>query len=180
VIEDEIKEDDIEEITRRRPTSAEFRDVIGYFLTGVTIITTEHDGRPYGATASAVTSLSAEPPMLLVCMNKRSDTCRAVTSSRRFAVNILGANHADLAIRFAGKAPDKFDGVTTTGGPWRQPLLDGALAVLECEVTEMVTGGTHIVFLADVLGAQARSGAPLTYYRGRLGRVRLDDVDDPA
>jgi flavin reductase (DIM6/NTAB) family NADH-FMN oxidoreductase RutF len=159
----------------RRPTPDEFRKVIGHFASGVTVITTAHAGRLYGATASAVTSLSADPPMLLVCMNKQSDTGQAITLSGGFAVNILHEDHAHLAIHFAGKSPDKFGGVVTTTGRWHQPLLDGALATLECRVTQMVTGGTHVVFLADVLGATARPGAPLAYFRGRFGKLRLDD-----
>src|SRR5947209_20414786 len=95
----------------RALSSDEFRDVIGHFASGVTIVTALHDGRAFGTTASAVTSLSLEPPMLLICMNKQSETGRAVAASRRFGVNILGAHQAQLAERFARKGGDKFAGV---------------------------------------------------------------------
>src|SRR3954467_2835837 len=92
----------------RSLTSDEFREVISHFASGVTVITAVHDGRPYGTTASAVTPLSLEPPMLLICMNKQSETGRAAPQSGRFGVNILAANQADLAERFASNGGHKF------------------------------------------------------------------------
>lgn len=157
----------------RSLTSDEFRDVISHFASGVTVITVLHDGRAYGTTASAVTSLSLEPPMLLVCMNKQSETGRAVAQARQFAVNILGANQVDLAERFAQKGGDKFAGVAVTPGQWGEPLFDEALATLECRVAEETTGGTHYVFLAEVQSGTARRGAPLAYFKGEFGRLEL-------
>src|SRR4051795_9156164 len=131
-------------------------------------------GRPsYGTTASAVTSLALAPPMLLICMNKQSETGRAVARSRRFGVNILGADQVDLAERFAQKGGDKFAGVPVTPGKWGEPLFDDALATLECRVAEETTGGTHYVFLAEVESGTARGGAPLAYFRGEFGRLEL-------
>jgi flavin reductase (DIM6/NTAB) family NADH-FMN oxidoreductase RutF len=163
----------------RRLTPDEFRDVIGSFATGVTVITTVHDGKAYGTTASAVTSLSLEPPMILVCMNKESSTGRAMAEAGRFAVNILGEGQADLAIRFARKAPDKFDGVATTPGDAGEPLLAEALGTLECRVVDQTTGGTHVVFFGEVDRASAREGAPLAYFRGRYGRLQLQGPAGP-
>ena len=157
----------------RSLTSDEFREVISHFASGVTVITALHDGRPYGTTASAVASLSLEPPMLLVCMNKQSETGRAVAQSKRFGVNILGANQVDLAERFAQKGGDKFAGVPVTAGQWDEPLFDEALATLECRVAEETTGGTHYVFLAEVESGAARGGAPLAYFKGEFGRLEL-------
>jgi flavin reductase (DIM6/NTAB) family NADH-FMN oxidoreductase RutF len=157
----------------RSLTSDEFRDVISHFASGVTVITALHDGRPYGTTASAVTSLSLEPPMLLICMNKQSETGRAVAQSKRFGVNILGADQVDLAERFAQKGSDKFAGVPVTPGEWGEPLFDEALATLECHVAEETTGGTHYVFLAEVDSGAARGGAPLAYFKGKFGRLEL-------
>ena len=94
---------------RRRLDSNEFRDIIGRFASGVTVITVEHEDQRYGTTASAVCSLSLEPPMLLVCLNKSSSTGQAIAAARHFAVNILGEGQADAAMRFAGKG-DKFAG----------------------------------------------------------------------
>lgn len=153
-------------------TSEEFRDVIGHFASGVTVITTGHDGKLLGTTASAFTSLSVEPPMVLVCMNKTSETGKAIHSDGKFGVNILGEGHPDLAIRFAGKGDDKFAGVEYTLGENGEPLLTDALAALECAVVEETTGGTHLVFLAEVTRGATRPGAPLAYFRGQFGRFQ--------
>ena len=161
---------------QRRLTSDEFRNVIGHFASGVTVITAVHDERPYGTTASAVTSLSLEPPMMLVCLDRESQTGGVIVEEGRFAVNILGEDQADLAVRFATKAPDKFDGVATTRGEYGEPLLADALATLECRVVEQTTGGTHVVFFGEVETGSARPDAPLAYYRGQFGRMGFDAV----
>lgn len=157
----------------RSLTADEFREVISHFASGVTVVTVLHDGRPLGTTASAVTSLSLDPPMLLVCMNKQSATGRAVAAAKRFAVNILAADQLDLAERFAQKGGDKFAGVETIPGKWGEPIFGDALATLECRVAEETTGGTHSVFLAEVESGTARSGTPLAYFRGSFGRLEL-------
>src|SRR5436190_3702456 len=110
----------------RSLSSDEFREVISHFASGVTVITAFQDERAYGTTASAVSSLSLEPPMLLVCMNKQSATGRAVAESRHFGVNILGADQVELAKRFAQKGGEKFEGVPVTPGKWGEPLFEEA------------------------------------------------------
>lgn len=158
----------------RRPLGPEeFRDVIGHFASGVTVITTRRSGVPHGTTANAISSLSLEPPMLLICMNKSSSTGQAVADSGRFAVNILSEDQPEEAMRFASKGDDKFSGIAITDGEFGDPLLEDALATLECRIVEEVTGGTHTVFLAVVERASARSGAPLAYFRGQFGRLEL-------
>jgi flavin reductase (DIM6/NTAB) family NADH-FMN oxidoreductase RutF/DNA-binding GntR family transcriptional regulator len=159
----------------RRLTPEEFRDVIGHFASGVTVITAAHDGEYKGTTASAVSSLSLEPPMVLICLNKTSSTATAVGAAGRFAVNILGEDQAEEAMRFAkpARAGDKFAGVAVDTGEHGEPLLADALSTLECNVAEQVTGGTHLVFLAEVERASARTGAPLAYFRGKFGRLEL-------
>ncbi|MEA2482744.1 MAG: hypothetical protein QOC55_691 [Thermoleophilaceae bacterium] len=147
--------------------------MISHFASGVTVITALHDGQAFGTTASAVSSLSLEPPMLLICMNKQSETGRAVAASKCFGVNILGANQAGLAERFAQKGGDKFAGVPVTPGKWGEPLFSEALATLECRVAEETSGGTHYVFLAEVESGTARGGAPLAYFKGEFGRLEL-------
>jgi len=154
-----------------------FRDVIGHFASGVTVITADGDDGPLGTTASAVSSLSLEPPMLLVCLDRRSRTGTAIAERGRFAVNILGDGQGDLALHFASKGTDKFAGVEVRTGPQGEPLLAQSLAQLECEVAETASGGTHTIFLAEVRTAQAQPGAPLTYFRGRFGRF-VDLRDD--
>ncbi|MCG2621444.1 flavin reductase [Arthrobacter sp. I2-34] len=150
-----------------------FRNVVGHFASGVTVITTVVDGELFGTTASAVSSLSMEPPMMLACLNRSSSTHDAVVKAGWFGINILAEDQSDLAMKFGRKGADKFDGVSVTrsqhGGV---PLLDGALAQIVCKVEETPTGGTHTVFLGLVAEAGAREGAePLAYYRGTFGRL---------
>ena len=151
-----------------------FREVIGHFASGVTVITAACEGRDYGMTASAVTSLSLEPPMLLVCINNRSPTQDAITRSRTFAVSVLAEGQDSVAKHFARSTEDKFAGVPTTRGPAGLRLIRDALAVLECEVSDDIVGGTHRVFFGRVVRAVARPGSPLAYFRGSFGRVELD------
>src|SRR3981081_1886972 len=111
-------EDSVDTNELRRLTPEEFRDVIGHFASGVTVITALHEGSPKGTTASAVSSLSLEPPMVLICLNKTSSTAVAVAAAGRFAVNILGEDQAEEAMRFAKRADagDKFAGIAVSSG----------------------------------------------------------------
>jgi 4-nitrophenol 2-monooxygenase / 4-nitrocatechol 4-monooxygenase, reductase component len=153
-----------------------FRDVIGRFASGVTVITTAVNGARYGTTASAVTSLSLDPPMVLVCLNKSSDTQSAVLEAGAFCVNILAEAQQDLAYQFAKKG-DKFANVVCDEGLAGVPVLRGTLAHLECRIEETVTGGTHTVFMGRVAVATGHEGTPLTYYRGRFGRLESAQDD---
>lgn len=157
----------------------QFRSVIGHFMSGVAVIATRHAGRDHGMTASAVSSLSLEPPMLTVCLHRDAPTQEAVLGSGAFGVSILREGQDALATRFARPHPDKFAGVGVRYGPLGQPLLEGALATIECEVRESVVGGTHRVFLAAVRHAEVGAGTPLAYYRGRFGRLEIA-ADDAA
>ncbi|HEX6443471.1 MAG TPA: flavin reductase, partial [Streptosporangiales bacterium] len=150
-----------------------FRHVIGHFASGVTVVTVRSDGADYGVTANAVSSLSLDPPMLLVCLNLNSVTQQAVTREGSFVVNILGEDQADLAHRFAQRRPDKFDGVPVRTSRLGHPALADVLACLECRVVEDIVGGTHRVFLAEVVHAESQPGSPLAYFRGRFGRIEL-------
>ena len=157
-----------------------YRSVMGHFASGVTVITARHEGIDYGLTASAVSSLSLDPPMLLICVNQASHTREAIALSQVFAVNILREHQSALARQFASSRPDKFDDVSVSYGELGVPLLGDALATIECRVTEEVTGGTHSVFLAEVKMAQSADGMPLTYFRGRMGRFVFMGVDSGA
>jgi flavin reductase (DIM6/NTAB) family NADH-FMN oxidoreductase RutF len=154
-----------------------FRHVVGHLASGVTVVTTRVDGRDHGMTASSVTSLSMEPPMMLACVNNAVPTAAAIERSGRFTVNVLGQSHGDLAYQFATPRQDKFADVAVDRGAGDVPLLADAIASLECEVTEQVVGGTHSVFLGHVTAATAREGAPLTYFRGGFGRFEFERND---
>ena len=136
-----------------------FRDVIGRFASGVTVITTRAEGRDFGTTASAVSSLSMDPPMLLVCLNTESETQRAIHASMRFAVNILGEDQAEVAFRFAKKSGSKFVEGDIVRAPSDTPMLAQAIARLDCRVSEKVSAATHTVFLAEVEHASGRKEA---------------------
>ncbi|MGH3341472.1 MAG: flavin reductase [Carbonactinosporaceae bacterium] len=147
-----------------------FRHVIGHFPSGVTVVTTAEGGRRHGMTASAVTSLSLDPPMVLACLNTRTRTQEAVSRTGHFGINILGEDHGLVADRFAAPHRDKFDHLEVSEGPLGSPLLHDALARLECRVTKEVPGGSHRVFFAEVVHAEAVEGRPLAYFRGGFGR----------
>jgi len=154
-----------------------FRHVVGHLASGVTIVTTRVDGHDHGMTASSVTSLSMEPPMMLACINNAVPTAAAIERSGRFTINVLGRSHGDLAYQFASPRPDKFAGIPIDRGTGGVPILADAIASLECEVTEQVTGGSHSVFLGHVISASARDGDPLTYFRGGFGRFEFERND---
>ena len=153
--------------------SGTFRHVVGHLASGVTVVTTTNSDGNFGMTASSVTSLSAQPPMMLACLNQSAPTSKAVSSAGKFAVNILGQGHEHLATQFAVPSEDKFKDVGLMDSVLGVPLLGEALAHLECEVVEEMTGGTHTIFLGRVLRATAREGAPLTYFRGGFGRFEF-------
>lgn len=146
-----------------------YRDVIGHFTSGVTIITTEFEGEKFGITASAVTSLSLDPPMLIVCVNQQTGTCHAISNSKKFGVNILHEGQGEMAFKFSRPQTDKFKGTDYEYGNLQVPILKNTLAHLECKVIKEVSGGTHTVFLAEVDFAGTEDKNPLTYYRGKFG-----------
>jgi 4-nitrophenol 2-monooxygenase / 4-nitrocatechol 4-monooxygenase, reductase component len=146
-----------------------FRNVVSHFASGVTVITTCVYDKDYGTTASAVTSLSVEPPMMLICLNTSSTTHDRIAKSGIFGINILAAGQSELASHFSRKGDDKFSGVAHHRGARGVPLLDGALATMVCTVAETALGGTHTVFLSHVIEANAADGEPLAYYRGAFG-----------
>jgi flavin reductase (DIM6/NTAB) family NADH-FMN oxidoreductase RutF len=142
-----------------------FRDVIGRFVSGVTVVTASADGQVSAATVSALTSVSLEPPMLLICLNRSSATQDAIARSGRFVVNILAEHQQQLARWFA----TKLNPVVTAAGPADLPVIREAVAYLECVVCDTFRGGTHTIFLAKVLSGWHGRGQPLVYYRGTLG-----------
>jgi flavin reductase (DIM6/NTAB) family NADH-FMN oxidoreductase RutF len=150
-----------------------FRHVVGHLASGVTILTTAAGGERFGLTASSVTSVSADPPMMLACINNAVPSCRAVAAAGRFVVNVLAESQGDLAHQFATAASDKFRNVGIHLGHGGMPLLTDALAHIECEVAEQVVGGSHSIFLGRVVSATAGAGQPLTYYRGGFGRFEF-------
>lgn len=153
-----------------------YRDTIGRFPTGVTIVTTIGPGGPAGMTTNAVTSLSLAPLLMIVCFEARSRTLEVVRTSRRFAVNVLRAGHEELAAVFASKrvGAEKFEALT--GHRWTEahglPVLDRALAWVACDLRELLPGGDHEIGIGEVVATGAgEEGAPLVFYGGRYTTV---------
>lgn len=149
-----------------------FREAISHFATGVTVVTTLKDGLPAGMTASAVSSLSLNPVLLLVCINNRLATHEAIETSRRFVVNVLGEDQQELALRFARPATDRFQDVPLKEG-FELPVLADAIAYFVCDVHERFPGGDHSIFTGLVRECGAvRGRRPLLYFRSGFGSLR--------
>ena len=139
----------------------------------MTVVTTRRpDGSPCGLTASAVCSLSLAPTMILVCVERSCDTHACIESTGHFAVNVLADGRGEtLARRFAlGEPGAKFTGVAYREEHTGAPVLDEALAWLDCRVADRAAGGDHTIFMGEVMAADAGHGTPLVYYRGGYGR----------
>ena len=150
----------------------DFRRVLGHFATGVTILTTtDAEGRPTGLTVSAFCSVSLDPPQILVCVDHKSQSYPALRDGGRFAVNILGAEHESISRRFATTRLDKFEEVPFRMGALGVPLIEGALAQLECRTVSRHVEGDHTILVGRVEEARSDAGEPLLYYRGKYGRL---------
>ncbi|MBS7697205.1 MULTISPECIES: flavin reductase family protein [unclassified Chelatococcus] len=151
-------------------SSTAFREIMGSFPTGVTVITTRSaEGRPVGLTANAVSSVSLNPPQLLVCLGRDRFTAQVVAASKRFAVNFLDRSQQAIAERFASRADDKFAGLPIIEGELGLPLISGALAFAECRVVKTIETGDHLIFVGLVLRGEAEGGVPLMFFRRHYG-----------
>ena len=150
-----------------------FRDTVAAFPTGVTIVTARGADGPAGLTTNAFTSLSLDPPLVLVCFDNGSRTLGVVRDSGRFAVNVLRRGQEELAAVFASKRvqDEKFAEVTHTEAHG-VPVLDDALAYLVCEVRELLPGGDHTVGIGAVESMEAFDGEPLLFWRGSYRTLR--------
>jgi flavin reductase (DIM6/NTAB) family NADH-FMN oxidoreductase RutF len=154
----------------------DFRHVLSHFASGVTIVTTcDADARPAGLTASAFTSVSLDPPLVLVCVDHKSQTYPALLERGRFAVNILASDQKELSRRFASARLDKFDDVRYRSGAHGMPLLESALAFLECTTVNTHVEGDHTIFVGLVEHVGVGDGEPLLYFRGQYNRLRGED-----
>jgi len=145
----------------------ELRRVMGHFATGVTIITTvSKDGVPFGLTANAFTSVSLDPPLLLISVDKKAESFPHFEESKAFTVNILGDEQESLSRKFAVSGGDKFHGVAYRMGANGVPILEGTLAYLECKLYAVYDGGDHTLFLGEIEQAETREVKPLIFYRG--------------
>ena len=144
-----------------------YRNTIGLFATGVTVVSTQMGETVHGMTANAVTSLSLEPLLLLVAFDNEARTLPAVQTTGRFGVNILAAGQEELARLFASKLDEieKFEGVPHTVHDGI-PVIDGALAWIGCRLERLIPAGDHTIGIGAVESAEAGSGDPLLWFRG--------------
>lgn len=151
----------------------EFRQLLGRFATGVSVLTVATaDGRPMGMTATSLSSVSLQPPLISVCVDREAELHDVIVKAPEFVVNVLGSPQEALARRFSDKHEDRFDGVGYHLSPEGLVLLDGALAHLICERYAEYQGGDHTIILGQVVGGSTSDGRPLLYYRG--GYAALD------
>jgi flavin reductase (DIM6/NTAB) family NADH-FMN oxidoreductase RutF len=148
-----------------------FRQLLGSFATGIAVVTTRTaEGNLAGMTANAISSVSLRPPLLLVCIDRKTDFHHAISGAPRFALNILAADQEALSRRFAADLDDRFAGVAYTLDPTGLPLLDGVAAHVICEVWEARSAGDHTLFIGQVTGGNAFPHPPLLHFRGAYHR----------
>ena len=144
-----------------------FRQLLGRFATGVTVLTTRTPaGEAIGMTASSVASVSLHPPLVLVSVDRAHDMHGALDTATHFVLNVLGADQEALSRRFAAAETDRFRGVSYQENERGIAVLDGVVAHIECEKQALVPGGDHTVFFGLVVGGAATDRRPLLYYRG--------------
>ena len=152
----------------------EIRNVMGHFATGVTVITTKDKaGKPFGLTVNSFTSLSLNPPLVVVCIDTTVDCYSCFDESKVFAVNVLSENQEELSRRFATKGIEKFEGIKWHMGESGSPLLDGVIGSVECKVVHSYEGGDHTIFLGEILTATAKGDRPLLFFKGKYTRLPL-------
>jgi flavin reductase (DIM6/NTAB) family NADH-FMN oxidoreductase RutF len=144
-----------------------FKLALGRFLSGVTVVSAEHDGIRRGMTVSAFSSVSLTPPLILVCLDRRAATLPLVREAGRFGVSILAAGQERLSNHFAGWG-DATVAWTTLGG---SPVLAGSIATLDCAVHRVLDGGDHEIVLGLVEAAETGDGAPLAWWSGKYRNV---------
>ncbi len=150
----------------------DIRNVMGHFATGVTVITTkDKTEKPFGLTVNSFTSLSLNPPLVVVCIDRTVDCYPCFEESKLFAVNILSEEQEELSRRFATKGIEKFEGIKWHRGKNSVPLLDGTLGALECNVAQSYEGGDHTIYLGEIVTATAFGDRPLLFFKGKYHRL---------
>lgn len=147
-------------------SSAEFRNALSRFASGVTVVTTKDAaGKLHGLTVSAFCSVSLDPPLVLVCIENAAGSRYAFSESGVFTVNILSARQSHISEHFASLAEDKFHGIDSAIGLNGLPLMPGCLAILECRITKILDGGDHTIFVGEVENTSVGDGEPIIHFR---------------
>lgn len=153
--------------------AALFKSTLAQWASGVTIVTVNHNNGYHGMTASSFSSVSLNPPLILVCVAKKAHTHNLLLEAGAFGLNILGETQTDLGKRFAGMFPeitDRFAGLDYHIGETGSPLLNGVLAAMDCRIHQAVDAGDHTVVIGEILAAHVTGGEPLLYSNRRWGR----------
>ncbi|HTN79165.1 MAG TPA: flavin reductase family protein [Acidimicrobiales bacterium] len=153
---------------------AVFRQVLGHFPTGVTIVTAAPERKPVGLAVGSFTSLSLDPPLVAFCPSNTSTSWPHIESAGQFCVNILASDQEGLCRHFAGKSDDKFAGIGWKHSPLGSPILDGVLAWIDCTIDAVHPGGDHVIVVGRVHDLEvATEGGPLVFFRGGYGRFEV-------
>jgi flavin reductase (DIM6/NTAB) family NADH-FMN oxidoreductase RutF len=161
-------------------TQAEFREAMGSFATGVTVITVDYEGEVHGMTANAFTSVSLDPLLVLVCVDHRARTHTHLHARKRFGVNVLAENQRAISEYYALPSPTHQNAVQEAGARFDRtqhgtPVLHGALAYLECRLHSAQDAGDHTIFIAEVEDVVVREGDPLLYFRGDYRQIGTEE-----
>ena len=147
-----------------------FRQLMGRFVTGVTVVTVgSPGGKLSGITVNSLSSVSLDPPLVSICIDRGADMHATLPGAKGFVINILRSDQESVSRRFADGRSDRFDGVGYGLSNDGHPILDGVLAHLECTVHASIEAGDHSVFLGRVVGGTSGEGPPLLFYRGGYG-----------
>jgi len=153
-------------------SSREFRHACGRFPTGVTIASVmDAAGTPHGLTVSSFTSVSLEPPLILICLGHQVTIIEAFRAASHFGINVLRDSQRDLSERFARKSHDRFGGVKWHRGENGAPLIEGVLAAIECAVYQRFPAGDHDILVGEMLRAEVAEGEPLIHFAGRYRKL---------
>jgi 3-hydroxy-9,10-secoandrosta-1,3,5(10)-triene-9,17-dione monooxygenase reductase component len=165
----------------RPPEETHFRQVLGHFCTGVTVITAVGDAGPTGFACQAFAALSLEPPLVLFCPSRSSLTWPVIARAGHFCANLLADEQQGLARVFGTSGRDKFAGVPWSPSPAGAPVLDGALTWVECAVQTVHEAGDHYLVIGQVTAlGECRAGRPLLFYRGRYAATDPRRAEGPA
>jgi flavin reductase (DIM6/NTAB) family NADH-FMN oxidoreductase RutF len=149
-----------------------FRQACGRFPTGVTIATvTDASGAPHGLTVSSFTSLSLDPPLVLICLGHAVTIIDCFRAASHFGLSVLAEEQQSISERFARRGQNRFSGVPWHSGDFDVPLIDGALAAIVCAVHERISAGDHDILIGRMLRAHVSEGRPLVHWAGKYGRL---------
>ena len=150
---------------------AKQRKIMGQFATGVTVVTTGGKAGTHGLTANAVASLSLNPPLVLVAVEKKAHSLDFLKANRCYAVNILRVEQEDVSRRFAVPGPKDFTGLAVFSAVTESPILADCLAYLDCVVVDILPGGDHEIFVGEIVAGEVHGGDPLLYFSGKYRRL---------